>query len=298
MIVALIAVVVALAIAFAGSLLYVRLRPLEAFVRMMRRGLVHAGMRAQTLQVNDAPVVYWSGGSGTRTLMLVHGVNDQAGTWVSVVPALMKEFRVLAIDLPGHGDSAPKSGPIPMRQMIDAVAAVIDRESPDAPVVVTGNSMGGWVSILYASEQPQRVAHLVLEDASGMTYDLGERTLFPKTREEAIVLLRKVHGPTAKIPDFLVENILHSATTMPQARVLAGGIAEWLADARLSLLQMPVSLIWGRHDGLLPIAYAEALRARIPGSTLDVIDAAAHIPHRQTPGEFVRLLLARATASV
>jgi len=258
--------------------------PLEAFEKTTRTALRKSGMTRHA----ESGVVWFTGGKGERTVVLVHGVNDQAGTWSAVTPKLKKEFRLVAIDLPGHGESEPKEGPLPMRSMIDALAAVIDRESPDKPVVLVGNSMGGWVSILYATEHPERVAHLILEDSSGMAWDLRHVPLFPKDRDEALKLLRLVHGPDAKIPDFLIEAVLQ-AKEMPQKRVLEAGILDWIVDARLPKLTMPVTLIWGANDGLLPLAYANTLQSRIAGSKLNVIDKAAHIPHRQTPDEFLRL---------
>ncbi len=68
------------------------------------------------------------------------------------------------------------------------------------------------------------------------------------------------------------------------------GLLPFLIDPRLKDLTMPVTLIWGAHDGLLPVVYAETLHKRIAGSRLHIIDNAAHIPHRQAPREFVRLV--------
>jgi pimeloyl-ACP methyl ester carboxylesterase len=113
---------------------------------------------------------------------------------------------------------------------------------------------------------------------------------FPKNRDEALKLLRLVHGPDAPIADYLIDAVLKNAATMPQARVIQAGIMFAVVDSRLHDITTPVTMIWGAHDGLLPIAYAEALQKRLPGSTLHVIDNAAHIPHRQAPAEFTRLL--------
>jgi pimeloyl-ACP methyl ester carboxylesterase len=150
--------------------------------------------------------------------------------------------------------------------------------------------MGGWVSMLYAADHPARVAHLVLEDASGMSWDVSNVPMFPKNRDEALTLLRMVHGPDTPIAGYLVDAVLKNAATMPQTRVLEAGIVFAIVDTRLHDLSMPVTLIWGAHDGLLPLAYAETLHTRIAGSTLHVINNAAHIPHRQAPVEFTRLL--------
>jgi pimeloyl-ACP methyl ester carboxylesterase len=284
-------IVMALLIAFAAMTLWARRHPLQAFVKLTRRSLMRAGLSRHEITVNGARVVYFRGGRGDRTLVLVHGVNDQAGSWSAVVPKLIGRFRVVVVDLPGHGESQPLSGPLPMRLMIDGLSAVIETESPDSPVVLVGNSMGGWVSILYAAERPSRVAHLVLEDSSGLAWDLSHVPAFPKDRDEAVKLLRMVHGPDVPIPEYLVDAMLKLAPTLPQARVLEAGILEWLVDGRLQQLTMPVTLIWGAHDGLLSLEYADALRSRIAGSRLHVIDRAAHSPHRQTPVEFTNLLL-------
>jgi len=144
--------------------------------------------------------------------------------------------------------------------------------------------------MLYAADHPARVSRLVLEDASGMSWDMSHVPLFPKNREEARALLRLVHGPDTPIADYLVDAMLKDAAKMPQARVLQAGVIFAVVDSRLHEITMPVTLIWGANDGLLPIAYAEALRKHLPGSTLHIIDKAAHIPHRQAPAEFTRLL--------
>lgn len=282
--------IVAAILALATSATSADIHSLDDFVKTARRGLTGAGMTRKTIDVDGNRVVYFAGGNGARTIVLVHGVNDQAGTWVSVVPLLMKDFRIVAVDLPGHGESAPATGPLPMPLMVKALQLVIDRESADAPVVLAGNSMGGWVSMLYAADHPSRISRLVLEDASGMSWDLSHVPFYPKSRDEALKLLRLVHGPDAPIPDYLVDAILKDAATMPQTRVLQAGVVFAVVDGRLKDITMPVTLIWGAHDGLLPLAYAEALKKHLPGSTLHVIDNAAHIPHRQAPAEFTRLL--------
>jgi pimeloyl-ACP methyl ester carboxylesterase len=284
------ALLVIVVIAFAATTTYVRRHPLEAFVKMTRRGLARAGMTRRTIDVDGNRIVYFAGGNGDRTIVLVHGVNDQAGSWVSVIPPLVKDSRVIAIDLPGHGESAPATGPLPMPLIVKALQMVIDRESADKPIVLVGNSMGGWVSMLYAADHPSRVSRLVLEDASGMSWDMSHVPFYPKTRDEALKLLRLVHGPDTPIADYLVDAMLKEAATMPQTRVMQAGVIFAIVDSRLHEITMPVTLIWGAHDGLLPLAYADALHQHLPGSTLHVIDSAAHIPHRQAPAEFTRLL--------
>src|SRR5436305_3284227 len=266
---------------------------LAQFVAHTRADLAKAGME----RVQFGETVYWrsaavpaAGQAASRrpVLVLLHGANDQSGTWFAVVGKLAKENRVLAIDLPGHGESGPKEGPLPLSMMLAQLDAVLDREHVNRATLV-GNSMGGWVAMLYAMQNPDRVERLVLEDASGMMWPLAV-PLIASNRDDAVKILRAVHGPDAPTPDWAIDALLEPNAGSLMKRVVAGGVLDYLVDAKLSSLKTPVTLIWGRDDGVLPVAYAEALQKKIAGSTLVVIDGAAHMPHRQQPERFVECL--------
>jgi pimeloyl-ACP methyl ester carboxylesterase len=261
--------------------------PLETFLRLTRDALVAAGLE----RVEHDGSVYFRGGQApSPVLVLLHGANDQAGTWAAVVPQLLQRYRLLVPDLAGHGESAPAEGPLPLQLILDNLSAIVDREGIERGTFV-GNSMGGWISMLYALANPSRVERLVLEDASGIMWTVTV-PLFSRTREEAVLALRAVHGPHAEIAEWMIEALLARATSSPMLRVAQAGVVPHLLDARLPELDVPTTLIWGADDGVLPVAYAEALRAKIKGATLQVIDGAAHIPHRQQPERFLECLTA------
>ena len=236
-------------------------------------------------------VVYWTNaGSKKPPLVLLHGVNETSATWASVVPLLADDYRLVIPDLAGHGESEPKSGPITYKNLVDSAASLIAHEVPSGKVTITGNSMGGWLAMLYAFDHADRVERLVLEDASGMAWIVGV-PLSPKNREEAAKVMRAVHGPDVATPDDVLDAFL-AWKNPPMSRISMADAIGHIVDARLPELKVPVSLIWGRDDGILPLAYAEALQKKIPGSTLTIIDGAAHIPHRQQPKRFVQCLKA------
>ena len=265
--------------------------PLSAFIDSTRGELLRAGLT----RVECDGLVWFHGGAGDETLVLVHGANDQAGTWADVVPQLVGRYRLILPDLPGHGESAPAEGPLPLGSMVEALDAILDAE--DAPrVTLVGNSMGGWVSLLYTFAHKERVGRLVLEDSSGIAWQL-DVPLFSRTREEALVALRAVHGPDAELGEWMIEALLARATSSPMLRVAQAGVVEYLVDAKLPSLDVPTTLIWGRHDGVLPLAYGQSLARRIRGATLHVIEGAAHIPHRQRPEEFLACLTASCSAN-
>jgi pimeloyl-ACP methyl ester carboxylesterase len=232
--------------------------------------------------------VYWTGGEGGPPFVLVHGVNDQAGSWCAVAPALAKGARVILPDLAGHGESGPREGPIPIDLLVGRLAAVIDVEC-SGEIRLVGNSLGGWISALYALGHPGRVKHLVLEAAGGLSRPFASPVV-ARTPDEAVMILRAVHGPGFVAPQWLIDSILQRGATSPMLRVT--GVSERFLDARLGELRCPVTLVWGENDGVLPISYAEEMRDGIAGAGLCVIRGAAHIPHAQQPAEVLRCLTA------
>jgi pimeloyl-ACP methyl ester carboxylesterase len=261
------------------------LMTLAQFVAHTRAELAKGGM--ERVVVGES--VYWRGGEASSpVVVLLHGSNDQAGTWFAVAPALVKKYRVIAPDLAGHGESGPSEGPLPLSLMIVRLEGVLEREKATR-VTLVGNSMGGWVAMLYAMKHPEQVERLVLEDASGMMWPLSV-PLVASNRDDAVKILRAVHGPKASLPEWAIEALLKPDAGALMKRVVAGGILDYLVDQKLSSLKVPTTLIWGADDGVLPLAYAEALQKKIAGSKLLVIDGAAHMPHRQQPGKFVECL--------
>lgn len=257
-------------------------------VEFARAALLTAGLaKCET----GGTVYFAGGGSEAAPIVLVHGVNDQAGTWAPVVTHLMKERRVIIPDLPGHGESEPKSGPIPMPLMIERLHAVIEKEGAER-VILAGNSMGAWLSILYTLAHPDRVEALVLESGGGLAIAPGV-PLTAVNREDALVVLRAVHGPDAAIADWAPDAFITlSKSESPLKRVLASNVFPFFVDGRLGEIKVPTTIVWGANDGVVTRAYVEKLNAGIAGSKLRVIEGAAHIPHAQQPDRFVESLRA------
>lgn len=281
-----IAVATVLIVTIAG-VLWVRRYPFEIFAFFTCRALRKSGLQRKTRR----GIVYWSGGRGSETLVLVHGVNDQAGTWAPVVPSLIDRYRLLIPDLPGHGESDPSTGPLTMQQVADGFADLLAAETGDQPVLLVGNSMGGWVALLYSLQHPDKVKKLVLEDASGMRWDISAVPLVPQNREQAALGMRLVLGPKAPLPpDYVLDAMVRRAASAPMIRLMQSGLAQYVVDNRLGDLQAPVTMIWGDGDGLLPLQYAETLKSRIANAKLHIIHDCGHIPHRQKPERFVSIL--------
>ncbi|HEX3108457.1 MAG TPA: alpha/beta fold hydrolase [Thermoanaerobaculia bacterium] len=255
-----------------------------AIIQQSRAALASAGMERREFN----GTVYWIGGRAEArpTLVLLHGVNDQAGTFAAVVPALLKKYCVVIPDLPGHGESEPKQGPIAMSVVMERVSAIIDHEHLGC-FTLAGNSFGGWIAILYALAHPDRVASLLLEDGGGLARPPGV-PFVATDRETAERILRAVHGPNYVAPDWAIEALYARAKDSPLLRLT--GLFDYFVDARLKELHVPTTIVWGEHDGVVPFSYIEALQDGIANSKLRVIKDAGHIPHAQQPEQWLSCL--------
>lgn len=256
----------------------------SAIIQQSRAALATAGMERRELN----GVVYWIGGRAEArpTLVLLHGVNDQAGTFAAVVPALLKKYCVVIPDLPGHGESEPKQGPIEMSVIMERVSAILDHENLRC-FTLAGNSFGGWLAILYALAHPDRVEFLVLEDGGGLARPPGV-PFVATDRETAERILRAVHGPSYVAPDWAIEALYARAKDSPLLRL--NGLFDYFVDARLKELHVPTMIIWGEYDGVVPFSYIEALHDGIANAKLRVIKDAGHIPHAQQPEQWLSCL--------
>lgn len=252
---------------------------------MTRATLVAAGF----VRKSAVDVVYFESadrGTDDAPIVLVHGVNDQAGSWFTVAPALASQRRVIALDLPGHGESAPATGPLPISRFLAAMETVFGHERD---ITLVGNSLGGWLVTLYTLAHPDRVKQLVLEAAGGLARPITS-PMFAHDREEALVILRNVHGSRFQAPQWVIDALIARSKDSQMLRVTEA--ENFLLDARLPNLHTPTTLIWGDEDGVLPLTYARDLQSRIAGSELRVLEGAAHIPHMQQPEKFLRCLTA------
>lgn len=246
---------------------------------MTRAALAAAGFVRKEIE----DVVYWSAGTGP-TLVLVHGANDQAGTWFTVAPALARSYKVVIPDLPGHGETPPKSGPLPLSLFLEKLESLLANERD---LTLAGNSLGGWLVLLYALKHQDRIARLILESSGGLSRPLSS-PLVARDRDEALLILRNVHGPNFPAPEWVIEALLQRAADSPMLRLTE--TLEHQIEDRLHEIRVPATLIWGAQDGVLPLDYAHALQSAIARSTLHVIDGAAHIPHMQQPERFLQCL--------
>jgi pimeloyl-ACP methyl ester carboxylesterase len=159
------------------------LRLLHRSVRSQFRSL---GFESKTLTTSVSSIHYLvrEHSSSKGTIVLVHGLGTSSSTWVRMLPHLNVSHRIVAVDLPGFGFSTanPARGFCTLNEHLQALAELIAAES-QTPVILVGQSLGGWLCCRYALRSLDRVEHLVLIDAAGIYYPGVEklRDLFTLT---------------------------------------------------------------------------------------------------------------------
>jgi pimeloyl-ACP methyl ester carboxylesterase len=279
-----IVLIVLAAVALAG---YVYKRPLNVYAWYNQRQLKQAGLIRSTVDSSVGIQTYWSGGQGP-TLVLLHGAGDEAGTWSRVVSQLVGRYRLIIPDLAGHAGSGPVDGPLSVGQILTGFNAVMN-QAPREPAIIVGNSLGAWVALLYARENPGRVARVVLVNGGALVGDRADVSLMPKSRAEAAALMTQLRDPAATtIPGFMLDDVVRAANVGPIARLAqtAGQMGQFVLEGRLHEVVTPVDLLWGESDKVMSLAYARRMMAGLPASRLTTLPACGHVPQVECPSRF------------
>lgn len=260
--------------------------PLDVMAWAGRRELVKAGFGRASWETPVGRQTGFVAGTGPVVVILLHGAGDQAGTWASVAPLIVKGRRVVAIDLAGHGGSEPRKGPISVAAAAGALDAVLAKEAPEGGAVLVGNSLGAWVAFLAAGRHPERVARIVAVNGGPLKGTGASVRLLPRTREEARQSVAALRDPASlAVPGFVLDDIVRKARKGPLARLAmtAGEMDSLVLDGKLSAFAVPVSILWGESDRLMPPEYARRLQGELPGATLKTLPRCGHIPQVECP---------------
>lgn len=255
-------------------------------------------------------------GSGPA-ILLIHGIGDNSTTWSSVQSTLAQRFTVIAPDLLGHGKSDKPRADYSVAAYANGMRdllSVLDVER----VTVVGHSLGGGVAMQFAYQFPQLVDRLILVGAGGVTKDVNFalRIASLPMGSEALALLRlplvlpalQMMGRAAglaigstglgrDIPEMLriLEDLPEPTASSAFARTLRA-VVDWrgqvvtMLDRCYLTESVPVQLIWGSHDSVIPVSHARLAHAAMPGSRLEIFERSGHFPFHDDPDRFVEIV--------
>src|SRR5262245_25615640 len=228
-------------------------------------------------------VSYLSEGGSAHSALLIHGSGMSARSWVSQLEALSTRMRVIAVDLPGHGESSPPPG----SSIEDYAAAVADFTVAlgCGPVVVVGHSLGGSIALALAARQPALVRGLVLIASCvrpPLVDSVGDRLVAllpgPLRRVLFFSMAKKVLFAPGASADAIASGMQDLRACRPQT-ILADVRAARAMDltARAAALDVPTLVLAGSRDRLTTPALAAELSALIRSARLRIADGAGHM---------------------
>jgi 3-oxoadipate enol-lactonase len=232
-------------------------------------------------------------------VLWIHGYPLSNMLWDIQLNDLTDIARMIAPDLRGHGMTDPTDPPYSMGLFADDCAALLDHLGIFGPVVVGGLSMGGYVAFEFCRKYPERVAGLILA-ATRAGADSAETK---EARDKAAgVAIAEGTAPIAEgmLPKLLApDNYENQADLVEYIREMMletspDGVAGALAAMRdrpdstpdLFGLDVPVLIVHGAEDQLIPVAEAEAMAAALPSAKLVVVPGAGHLPNLEQPEIF------------
>jgi pimeloyl-ACP methyl ester carboxylesterase len=238
---------------------------------------------------------YVDAGSGP-VVVLLHGLGGNSTNWVFNTPALAQKYRVIVPDQVGFGTSDKPLINYRVGTYVDFLDKLLSELKVERATLV-GNSMGGWVAAAYALKHPAKVERLVLVDAAGFAppkeFDLSTLSgLNPSTRDEmkrlaGMVFFNPLLKSDAAVDMLLAQRMSAGDGYTIQRLVESIYRGEDMLDGKLAAIKQPVLLVWGREDGLTPLAReGERFKREITQAQLLVFEQCGHVPQVEKAAEF------------
>lgn len=265
-----------------------------------------AGLARHEKEVAGFRMVYLDSGGSGAPLVLVHGFGSDKDTWVRVARLLRPKLRVIALDLPGYGESdAPADGSYTIAEQVERLHAFIGSLGL-THVHLGGHSMGGNIVATYAATYPNEVGSLWLIANSGVgsappselrkrIADTGRNALVPGTPQEYREMLTWVMARPPVMPDRLVEVMAQRAVANHDLRTRQ--FAQIVREAstlerRISGLPIPTHVLWGELDRAVNVESVDVLMGLLPNSDRTLLPGIGHVPMLEAPDETARDYLA------
>lgn len=258
-----------------------------------------AGLSHEQLNVHNLNIHYYQGGPlSSETLVLLHGFAADKDNWLRFSRHLTQDYRVIALDLPGFGDSDLPPGSYDVGTQTERLADILDAKGIQQAHLL-GNSMGGQIAALFAARYPERVRSLALFANAGIDsphkselYHLltsgSPNPLVVKQPQDFDKLLRFVFVEPPYLPEslkrYLGERAMAKATHYDQVFKQLVERPVPLAP-ELPKIQAPTLLLWGRHDRVLDVSSIEVMQPLLNKTNVVIMDNVGHAPMLERPEE-------------
>jgi pyruvate dehydrogenase E2 component (dihydrolipoamide acetyltransferase) len=259
---------------------------------------------------DDASAFQWAEVAGIRVryarrgpeqgvpVLFVHGFGGDLGNWLFNLDVVAEQAPVIALDLPGHGQSDAKLPGTSLASLADFVSAFLDQIDVER-VHWVGHSMGGAIGAQFALDHPQRLASLALIASAGLGAEIDgsyiDGFVQAASRRELKPVIEKLFADPSLVSRQLLDDLLRYKRIDGVTELLGslsgalfgGGRQTALPAAQLPAGKPPLLVIWGEEDRVIPAAHAQAAAA---GATMAVLPGAGHMVMMEKAGEVNALL--------
>jgi pimeloyl-ACP methyl ester carboxylesterase len=272
---------------------------------------IPAGFELRELTLHGHRMAYRSAGSGP-VVMLLHGITSSSATWERVLPYLARHFTVIAPDFMGHGESAKPRGDYSLGAHASAIRDLLVALGHERATFV-GHSLGGGVAMQLAYQFPERCERLVLVDSGGLgrqvslvlraatlpgsdyvlpwlvnSYVLGAGRTVGRLLGRVGLKVGTDAGEMAHGHASLADREARAAFIHTLRTIVEPGGQRIDASDRLYLAQhIPLLIIWGERDSIIPVAHGRAAHEQVQGSRLEIFPQAGHFPQLDEPQRFL-----------
>jgi pyruvate dehydrogenase E2 component (dihydrolipoamide acetyltransferase) len=252
------------------------------------------GPAVEAAEVGGRKISYAGAGQDGDVVLLVHGYGGDRNSWLFLQEPMAARHRVYALDLPGHGTSSKDVGDGSVGTLADAVLGVLDAIGAERAHLV-GHSLGGAAAAAAAARDPRRVSSLTLIAPSGFGPEINAGYLHgfadAQTRRELKPVVGQLFADESLVTRQVVDDLLaykrldgvDAALHTLLDTLLDGDRQRIDSAAAVAAIggAVPVTVVWGRADRIIPAAQAEA----VAGAARHLLDGAGHMAHMERPAE-------------
>ncbi len=251
----------------------------------------------QHLQIGDIRVRYLDRGTG-QTAILVHGLGGSIESWANNIDGLSREIRVIALDLPGFGQSDKPKMSYTMKFYRDFLASFIDQLHLRATLV--GSSLGGQIAAELAIARPDLVQKLVLISPAGalpasFKGSPALKRYVKVTKAESVEQVKQaLFAVDGKPVDDTYARMVLDRLSMPGASdaflsALMGSARASRLNSRLHKIQAATLLLWGKDDAMIPIKFIDPF-VKMKNCRIVMLEGCGHRPHVEKATLFNRII--------
>jgi pimeloyl-ACP methyl ester carboxylesterase len=272
-----------------------------------------SAFEVKTETLHGRQVTYAEAGEGP-VLLLIHGIGGNFENWQEVIEPLARTHTVIAPDLPGHGASVPGGGDYSVGALASGLRDLLIVLGKQRATLV-GHSLGGGIAMQFSYQFPEMVERLVLVSSGGLGPEVspvlraaalpGADIFIAATAEigqRVAPLVGRALSSLGLRPNTDVAEVLRGYGTLTDAArraaflatvraVIGTGGQRVAATDRLYLAEaMPVLIVWGARDKIIPAHHGEDAHRHIPGSRLEILEDVGHLPQVEAPLRFILAL--------